>query len=194
MAEARDRTIEAACANMLVKPRWTEMKQNAAAAADSDAGMAMLARHQLEFKRQLLGLEIYLTGHCAGAIVLGHLFSLLDQALSAASLPLFSPACSVGFAVHHLSDQPRRRRRHKTPLLVMEWAWKAKGRPQNQWASDQTTDQALAAWSVLAKKMTIRLHTRKREYISTGTGWIRLALGSFDNDLKSVSACGAAAL
>jgi hypothetical protein len=35
--------------------------------------------------------------------------------------------------------------------------------------------------------MTLRLHGKKREYVSTGAGQIRLAHGSFDNDLEVVS-------
>jgi hypothetical protein len=35
--------------------------------------------------------------------------------------------------------------------------------------------------------MTLRLHRKKREYVSTGAGQIRLAHGSFDNDVEVVS-------
>jgi len=41
--------------------------------------------------------------------------------------------------------------------------------------------------AALAGKMTLRLHGKKREYVSTGGDRIRLAHGSFDNDVEVVS-------
>jgi hypothetical protein len=101
LGEARDRSIEVASENLLVKPMWSEMKQNAAAAAQSGAGLQLLAGHLLALKKRIPSLEIHLAGHSAGSIVLGHLFSQLDPRLSASSLTLFAPACSVGFANQH---------------------------------------------------------------------------------------------
>lgn len=101
LGEARDRSIEVACENLLVKPMWSEMKQNAAAAAQPGAGLQLLARHLLALKKRIPGLEIHLAGHSAGSLVLGHLFAQLDNRLSAASLTLFAPACSVAFANQH---------------------------------------------------------------------------------------------
>lgn len=225
LAEARDRSIEVACENLLVKPLWSEMKQNAAAAALSGAGIQLLAGHLLGLKKRVPNLEIHLAGHSAGSIVLGHLFSLLDKRLLAASLTLFAPACTVGFAAQHygaamragklaaanvhvdIMDDERERAdtvgpygksllylvsraleiRHKTPLLGMEWAWKA-GAPQDQWSSDPEAQAALAAWSDLADGMSLRLHSKRREYVSTGASEIRLAHGSFDNDIDVVGA------
>lgn len=226
MAEARDRSIEVACENLLVKPMWSEMKQNAAAAAQGDAGLGLLAAHLLALKKKLPSLEIHLAGHSAGSIVLGHLYDLLDKRLAAASLTLFAPACTVDFAVQHyggalaagklqadkvhvdIMDDERERAdcvgpygksllylvsraletRHKTPLLGMEWAWPGKGMPEDHWSSDPVSQQALKTWASLAKGMRVELHGRKRAYVSTGAGQIRLAHGSFDNDVEVIAA------
>ncbi len=224
LAEARDRSIEVACEGLLVKPMWSEMKQNAAAAAEAGAGLQLLAGHLLALKKKIPDLQIHLAGHSAGSIVLGHLLSLLDKRLAAASLTLFAPACSVGFANRHygaalragklgagsvhvdIMDDERERAdtvgpygksllylvsralesRHKTPLLGMEWAWKAA--PEGQWSRAPDVDATLAEWSGLAAGMTLELHGRRREYVSTGAGRIRLAHGSFDNDVEVVAA------
>lgn len=222
--EARDRTIEVACEHLLVKPIWSEMKQNANAAASPDAGLAMLAGHLAALKKQFPNLEIHLAGHSAGAIVLGHLLSLLGEAVPVSTLTLFAPACTVEFAVATygtaiktgrlrpeavhvdiMSDERERADtvgpygksllylvsralevRHKTPLLGMEWSWKLNS-PEGQWNKDVSTRQALQGWAENTKGMSLQVHDKRREYVSTGAGKIRLAHGSFDNDVKVVS-------
>lgn len=222
--EARDRTIEVACENLLVKPIWSEMKQNADAAAFPDAGLAMLAGHLVALKEQFPNLEIHLVGHSAGSIVLGRLLALLDASVPASTLSLFAPACTVEFAVATygaaiktgklrpeavhvdiMSDERERADtvgpygksllylvsralevRHKTPLLGMEWSWKSNC-PEGQWSTDAPTRQALQGWAESAKRMALQVHDKRREYVSTGAGKIRLAHGSFDNDVKVVS-------
>jgi hypothetical protein len=222
LAEARDRSIEVACENLLVKPMWSEMKQNAAAAVQPGAGLQLLAQHLLALKQQVPKLEIHLAGHSAGSIVLGHLFDLLDKKVACDSLTLFAPACTVGFAVARygaavadkklkpeavhvdLMDDERERAdsvgpygksllylvsralesRHKTPLLGMEWAWTTKGMPESQWSDPEGS---VEAWAPLGSRMSLRLHGKRREYVSTGAGRIRLAHGSFDNDVEVVS-------
>jgi hypothetical protein len=225
LAEARDRSIEVACENLLVKAMWTEMKQNAAASAQGDAGLELMAGHLLALKKKVPNLEIHLAGHSAGSIVLGHLLGLMDRKIKADSMTLFAPACTVSFAVRHygaaigggklkadavhvdIMDDERERAdsvgpygksllylvsraleaRHKTPLLGMEWAWNTKNTPEDQWSDDRDSREALKDWATLGKKMTVRLHARKREHVPTGAGQIRLAHGSFDNDVEVVS-------
>lgn len=226
LAEARDRSIEVACENLVVRPLWSEMKQNAGAAAQNGAGLDLLAAHLLNLKKKVANLEIHLAGHSAGSIVLGHLFPLFDKKLAATSLTLFAPACTLDFAVRQygaaigdgklkaanvhvdIMDDERERAdtvgpygksllylvsraletRHKTPLLGMEWAWKSSAVPQDQWSNDPASRRALVDWSALAKNMSLRLHGKKREYVSTGAGQIKLAHGSFDNDVEVVAA------
>jgi len=226
VAVARDRSIEVACENLLVKPMWSEMKQNAAAAAQAGAGLRLLAQHLLALKKRLPRLEIHLAGHSAGSIVLGHLFPLLDKRLSAASLTLFAPACSVDFANRHfgaafqsgklapgkvhvdIMDDEREQAdtvgpygksllylvsraleaRHKTPLLGMEWAWKDDAAPEGHWANAPDVRDALTEWARHAAGIkSLRLHGKRREYVSTGAGRIKLAHGSFDNDVEVVA-------
>jgi hypothetical protein len=100
-AEMLDRSIEAACENLLVKPMWSQMKQNASAGAESGSGIELLAAHLLALRVHIPDLEIHLAGHSAGSIVLGYLLSLMDSSLSARTLTLFAPACTLGFANRH---------------------------------------------------------------------------------------------
>ncbi|MFN3544082.1 MAG: C1 family peptidase [Thiobacillus sp.] len=224
LAEARDRSIEVACENLLVKPLWSEMKQNAAAAAFDGGGLALLARHLRTLSGKTPGLEIHLAGHSAGAIVLGHLLPLLDKQLDLASLTLFAPACTVDFANRHygaafqsgklvpgsvhvdIMDDERERAdtvgpygksllylvsraletRHKTPILGMEYAWKAA--PPDLWSSAPEIAADLAEWAGHAAAVgAVRLHGKRRATVSTGADRIKLAHGSFDNDIEVVA-------
>jgi len=102
LKEAMDRSVELACENILVKPVWMQMKQNAAAAVDQDAGLTLLAGHLAELKSRIPALEIHLMGHSAGSILHGHLLDrLVLKKLQVKSATLFAPACSVGFALDH---------------------------------------------------------------------------------------------
>jgi Papain family cysteine protease len=98
--EAKDRSFEAVAEKILAKPVWTQMKQNAAAAAATSGGLRQLAGH-LEALRAAVGqgLEIHLLGHSAGAILLGHLINrLVGRKIDVASLGLYAPACTMAFA------------------------------------------------------------------------------------------------
>lgn len=99
--EAKDRTIEAAADQFLIKPIWEQMKQNAAAAAVDDRGAALLADHLERLKVELPGLEVHLVGHSAGAIVLGHLLTAIGDRFPVDTLSLYAPACTVPFAMRH---------------------------------------------------------------------------------------------
>lgn len=102
LEEARDRSVEVASENLLVKPVWMQMKQNAAAAADREAGLTLLAGYLAELRKQIPSLEIHLVGHSAGSILHGHLLDRLGQRkIPAASISLYAPACTVGFALAH---------------------------------------------------------------------------------------------
>lgn len=102
LKEAMDRSVELACENILVKPVWMQMKQNAAAAADRDAGLTLLAGHLAELKNRIPALEIHLMGHSAGSILHGHLLDRLAlKKLQVKTATLYAPACTVGFALDH---------------------------------------------------------------------------------------------
>lgn len=105
VSEARDRSIEVASEKLLVKPVWAQMKQNAAAAADThvdQAGLHLVAAQMEELKKKIPKLEVHLVGHSAGSILLGHLLSIFKKKqLNVSTLSLYAPACTVGFAVEH---------------------------------------------------------------------------------------------
>lgn len=100
-AEVLDRTVEV-LARPAAKPIWSQMKQNAASAAEPSRGCTLLADALAQLKRQAPQLEIHLVGHSAGSIILGHLLDLLPaRKLDAASCHLYAPACTVRFALEH---------------------------------------------------------------------------------------------
>ena len=100
-AEVLDRTVEV-LARPAAKPIWSQMKQNAASAAEPSRGCTLLADSLALLKQQVPQLEIHLVGHSAGSIMLGHLLDLLpERKLDVASCHLYAPACTVRFALDH---------------------------------------------------------------------------------------------
>jgi hypothetical protein len=101
--EAKDRAIEAACQNLLVKAVWSQMKQNAGAAAhQSKATLELTAGYIEQLCAQRAKLRIHLVGHSAGSILLGYFLDLLLQKkIPLATCTLFAPACTVPFALEH---------------------------------------------------------------------------------------------
>jgi hypothetical protein len=98
--EAKDRAFEAVAEKVLAKAVWTQMKQNAEAAAAAGGGLRRLASHLEALRAELgRGLEIHLLGHSAGSILLGHLIDrMVTRKLDVASLGLYAPACTMAFA------------------------------------------------------------------------------------------------
>lgn len=102
LSDARDRAIEALARNVLVKAIWTEIKENAAAAAADSGGISLLAQHLRKLRVQIPGLEIHLAAHSAGSFPVGYLLrSFIAPALAVNSVTLFAPACTCGFANDH---------------------------------------------------------------------------------------------
>ncbi len=101
--EAKDRAIESACQDLLVKPIWSEMKQNArAAAAQPRSTLDLTVDRVRALRDEHADLRVHLVGHSAGAILLGHLLDVMArQGLRVATCTLFAPACSVPFAADH---------------------------------------------------------------------------------------------
>jgi hypothetical protein len=96
--EARDRAFEAIAEQILAKAVWTQMKQNAAAAATGGA-LGLLANHLQRLVKSTSKLEVHLIGHSAGAILLGHLLDrLITRKITASSMSLYAPACTMAFA------------------------------------------------------------------------------------------------
>jgi len=101
LREARDRAVEAAAAEFLVKAMWTEMKQNAEASALAGGGVRLAVAALAELQRRTQ-CQIHLVGHSAGSILLGHLLSAASGAsLKLETATLFAPACTTAFASRH---------------------------------------------------------------------------------------------
>lgn len=100
-----DRTLEVASENLGVKAIWSQMKQNAAAAAikgSDDRGVFLTVKALARLKAQFPDLKIHLVGHSAGSILLGHFLKDLPRnKLKVASCTLYAAACSVDFANNH---------------------------------------------------------------------------------------------
>jgi hypothetical protein len=100
-ADAKDRTIEVGCEAM-VKPIWSQMKQNADMAALPGRGIEVLADCLKKLRKKCPDLEIHLVGHSAGSIILGHFLDLCtSDSLPLKSITMFAPACTVRFALDH---------------------------------------------------------------------------------------------
>ena len=101
--DAKDRSLEAIAEKVLGKAVWTQMKQNAGAAAKAGGGLRLLAGHLAALRGEFRNLEIHLLGHSAGSILLGHLSDrLVAQKINMASLGLYAPACTMDFATDFL--------------------------------------------------------------------------------------------
>ena len=107
VTDAADLLVESTVGRPLVKPIWSEMKENAAFASQPTRGGDLLVT-ALQNLVATWGdeLDIHLVGHSAGAIFLGHLIDLLaarEAAPRIASLHLYAPACTVQFANRHFA-------------------------------------------------------------------------------------------
>lgn len=101
MTDALDRSIEL-IAGPVLKPIWTQMKQNAAAASQPGHSNQLLAEGIAALLKRVPGLEIHLLGHSAGSIVLGHLLGdLRTHQVRVQSCALYAPACTAQFALDH---------------------------------------------------------------------------------------------
>lgn len=106
-AEVLDRTIEVLC-RPIVKPIWSQMKQNALASAEANRANSLLADALAELRARRPDTQIHLVGHSAGAILLGHLLDLLPaRSIPIASCHLYAPACTVKFALDHYAPALR---------------------------------------------------------------------------------------
>lgn len=109
ITDKSDLLFESTVGRPLVKPIWSEMKENAAFASQPTRGGDLLVT-ALQNLASTWGdeLEIHLVGHSAGSIFLGHLVdTLAARALDKriASLHLYAPACTVQFANRHFAPQ-----------------------------------------------------------------------------------------
>ncbi len=110
LTDVTDPIIEKHVGREVVRPLWSEMKENAERSALVGRGGDLLA----DALAQLAGtwgeqLEIHLVGHSAGSILLGALLDCLERRgllVRIASTHLYAPACSVDFANRHYALRP----------------------------------------------------------------------------------------
>ena len=110
ISERTDLLVEKVIGRPLVRPIWSEMKENAALAFGNGRGGDLLIT-ALQKLRDTWGnaLEVHLVGHSAGSILLGHMLTALkarglDSLVT--STHLFAPACTVQFANEHYAPLP----------------------------------------------------------------------------------------
>lgn len=96
LQDKMDTAFEATAEKIVGKAVWTQMKQNAAAAALRTGGTALLLA-QLGNLLATKKASVHMIGHSAGAILLGHMMDMLG-AIQAKSVSLYAPACTMGFA------------------------------------------------------------------------------------------------
>ncbi|OAN70666.1 hypothetical protein A8B78_04215 [Jannaschia sp. EhC01] len=102
---AYDQAFEVAAGGTLGKPIWTQIKQNAATAANG-TGVTRLLLEALQGLRATLAedgleMELHLVGHSVGAIFLGHILDDIGPEVPADSATLLAPACTMAFATRH---------------------------------------------------------------------------------------------
>lgn len=104
-----DPVIEKSIGRPFARPLWSEMKENAELASESNRGGDLLT----EAFRSLAvnwgdDFELHLIGHSAGSIILGRLLSQLARkglVGSVKSVHLYAPACTVTFANRYYATQ-----------------------------------------------------------------------------------------
>jgi hypothetical protein len=92
-----DRAFEAAAEKVVGKAVWTQMKQNASAAALKGGGTRQLVDKLRELIAGNGGTSLHLIGHSAGSILLGHMLDAMSG-LVPKSVNLYAPACTMSFA------------------------------------------------------------------------------------------------
>jgi hypothetical protein len=118
ITEAKDRALESV-SSVGARPLWTQMKQNAAAAAEGNSGLMLIAKALADLKAAHPGLELHLIGHSAGSIVLGHLLELLTRRkLKAHTCSLYAPACTIPFANKYYGNAVKAGTLSKNRLFV----------------------------------------------------------------------------
>lgn len=221
LQDAKDRSVEVAAENLLVKAVWSQMKQNAAASETAGAGGRRTAHNIARLAKDHPGLEIHMIGHSAGSILLGHVLSrFVRLRTKVASVTLLAPACTIPFALRHyktaidkavlkksqltveiLSDERERadsvgpygksllylvsralEEVHKMPLLGLEAAWREGFESSIEWHRDKK--RSVAQWRKFATDpVRLTVSGKSRSEISDGQGKIKLAHGSYDNDV-----------
>lgn len=105
LQSAFDKAFEVTAETTIGKPIWSQMKQNAAAAANGTGGTRQLFVVLQQLRETLahegLPMEVHIASHSAGAILLGHMLDDFDADTPVKSATLLAPACTMDFAINH---------------------------------------------------------------------------------------------
>jgi Arc/MetJ-type ribon-helix-helix transcriptional regulator len=99
LRDVKDRGFEVFARDFGVKAIWENMKSRAAGASRAGGGLDVAADSLRSAIGALKKPEIHLLGHSAGAIMQGYFLSAMRaKALTASSVHLWAPACTLAFA------------------------------------------------------------------------------------------------
>ena len=105
LQNAFDKAFEVTAETTIGKPIWSQMKQNARAAANGTGGtrQVFVALQQLRetLTAEGLPMEVHIAGHSAGAILLGHMLDDFSPDMPVETATLLAPACTMDFAINH---------------------------------------------------------------------------------------------
>ncbi len=96
-----DKAFEATAEKLVGKAVWSQMKQNAQAAATGIGGSRQVVKAVGELHADYPDVSIHMLGHSAGSILLGHMLDDIQVYSGLASVGLYAPACTVKFANRH---------------------------------------------------------------------------------------------
>ena len=94
-----DKAFEVTAEKTVGKLIWSQMKQNAKAAANGKGGTRRILLRLRELKQQHPHIRIHLLGHSAGSILLGQMARDFKAEDGLTSVGLFAPACTLEFAI-----------------------------------------------------------------------------------------------
>ena len=96
-----DKAFEALAEKLIGKPVWSQMKQNAGAAADGSGGTRRVLLHLRNLRESHPNLKVHMVGHSAGSILLGHMLDDFTDDDGLESVTLYAPACTMEFAIRY---------------------------------------------------------------------------------------------
>ncbi len=103
-----DSAFEAAAEKVLGKAVWSQMKQNAEAAANGNGGTRQVTNMLKELSAAQPDASFHMLGHSAGSILLGHMLDDMNPDIRLGTFGLYAPACSLRFAVRHFGGALRK--------------------------------------------------------------------------------------
>lgn len=103
-----DKAFEAVAEKVVGKAVWSQMKQNAGAAANGVGGTRQLTNVLGQLRDKHADLSVHMLGHSAGSILLGHMLDDLKPERAISTMGLYAPACTMQFAVQRYGKALKR--------------------------------------------------------------------------------------